>query len=444
MPFTWGAAAASYQIEGKLSDDPRGQCVWDMFCKQSGKTRHGDNGDNACQHISKMQNDVSLMSDIGLDAYRFSISWPRVLPNGTGRTSASGLGFYDRLVDQLLAKGITPWATLFHWDYPYELFLRGGWLNPSCSDWFADYTQVVAEKLGDRIKHWMTLNEPQCFIHLGHQTGYHAPGLKLGMQEVLLAAHNTLLAHGKAVKALRQHSKGCQVGAAPVGHMTLPEQPTQANIAAAEKASFKIVNRDCWNNTWFADPMFLGKYPEDGLKLHQAYLPPVQDQDMATIAQPLDFYGVNIYFCQTLALASDGQAHMIQPETGSRYTSMDWLVSPDCLYWAAKFLHNRYGKPIVVTENGMANADWKAPDGKVEDPQRILYLQEHIARLLDAKAEGVPVDGYFCWSIMDNFEWALGYDRRFGLIHVDYQNQQRTLKSSAYWYRDFIQQQRQG
>ncbi|MBE1301420.1 MAG: beta-glucosidase [Alteromonadaceae bacterium] len=437
-PFIWGAAAASYQIEGKTTDDPRGQCVWDMFCNQPGKVRHGDNGNKACQHIINMPQDVELMTSIGLDAYRFSISWPRVLPNGTGTVSNIGLEFYDRLVDELLEHDIAPWATLFHWDYPYELFLKGGWLHPDSSDWFADYAQVIVDRLGDRIKHWMTLNEPQCFIHFGHQTGYHAPGLQLGIQEVLLAAHNCLLAHGKSAQILRNNCKNAVIGAAPVGRISVPEQRTPENIEAARQDTFAIQNRDCWNNTWFADPMFLGKYPEDGLRLHEAYLPRITDADMATIAQPLDFYGVNIYFADTVAMASDGSAHIITPSTGSRYTSMDWLVSSDCLYWASKFLNERYNKPIIITENGLANTDWKNSEGKVEDPQRIIYLQEHIAHLLKAKAEGVDIDGYFCWSIMDNFEWALGYDRRFGLIHVDYETQQRTLKQSAHWYRDHI------
>lgn len=437
--FTWGAAAASFQIEGSSNGQGRGRCVWDMFCQQPGKVRNGHNGNNACNHIELMEQDVALMADIGLQAYRFSVSWPRVLPDGTGKINQSGLDFYDRLVDTLLANNIAPWVTLFHWDYPYQLFLRGGWLNPGSSDWFAEYTQVIVEKLSDRVSHWMTLNEPQCFIHFGHHTGYHAPGLKLGFKEVLCAAHNALKAHGKAVQCIRSHSKKeSKIGAAPVGHVYVPNRPTEHCIAAAKQATFAIKQQDCWNNTWFADPMFLGQYPEDGLTLHQQYLPDFGPEDMNIICQPLDFYGANIYTAETIASQQHGETHTVLPLQGDRFTSMDWHVVPDSLYWASKFFHERYKVPVVITENGMANHDWVDEAGRVQDPQRIILLKQYTDALLKARAEGVAIEGYFVWSIMDNFEWALGYDRRFGLVHVDYQSLKRTIKDSGYWYQERI------
>lgn len=438
-PFVWGAAAASYQIEGSLNGEGRGKCVWDMFCRQPGRVRFAHHGDNACNHIDHLQTDLDIMSEIGLQAYRFSISWPRVLPQGKGKINEAGLGFYDRLVDGLLERGIAPWTTLFHWDYPYELYLKGGWLNPDSSDWFADYAQVVTDRLSDRVQHWMTLNEPQCFIHFGHHTAYHAPGLELGFQEVLTAAHNALLAHGKAVQVIRASAKSPPtVGAAPVGHISVPADNSQACVAAAKAHTFAVERHDCWNNTWFADPMFLGHYPQDGLTFHAKYLPDFADTDMDIICQPLDFYGANIYTAETLALDNQGQPEVVATKDGDRFTSMDWHVIPESLYWASKFFYERYNVPVIITENGMANHDWVDESGRVQDPQRIILLKEYTNALLKARSEGVAIDGYFVWSIMDNYEWALGYDRRFGLVHVDYQTMKRTIKDSGHWYKERI------
>lgn len=438
--IVWGAAAASYQIEGKLNYDPRGKCVWDMFCETPGNVFHQHNGDQACMHVRHFRKDAKLMGSLRLQAYRLSISWPRILPTGRTEVSKPGLDFYDQLVDNLLEQGIDPWVTLFHWDYPYDLYLRGGWLHPDSPKWFADYTQVIVKLLSDRVQHWMTLNEPQCFIHLGHHTGYHAPGLKLGFREVLTAAHNSLLAHGMATQVIRNFAeKPPVIGAAPVGVITVPKDIQ--SIRAAKEATFAIKEKNTWNNTWFADPMILGEYPEDGLELFAQHLPTIGAEDMKTIQQPLDFYGANIYTAQVMEQTGNSEPRIAEPEVGEQYTSMDWQVVPDCLYWASHFFHERYRLPIVVTENGMANNDYKTAEGEVHDPQRIDYMQRHINKLLQAKDEGVPIKGYFAWSIMDNFEWAYAYDRRFGLVHIDYQDQTRTPKSSAYWYRDFIAEQ---
>ena len=440
--FVWGAAAASFQIEGATREDGRGASVWDAFCQQPGRVRFGHGGDPGCDHYHRYQEDVALMASMGLQAYRLSVSWPRVMPQGRGAVNARGLAFYDRLVDELLARQIDPWVTLFHWDYPLPLYHQGGWLHPDSPKWFADYTAVVVEALSDRVKHWMTLNEPQCFIGLGHQVGEHAPGLRLGMADCLLAAHHTLLAHGLAVQTIRAVSKQpARIGAAPVGIIRFPDNPhSAADVAAARHATFAVERQDLWNNSWWTDPMLLGRYPEDGLSLFAADLPVIGATDLQTIAQPLDFYGVNIYHGERVRAADTPAGYeVVAPAVGRAATCMDWDVAPEALYWGPRLLHERYGLPLVITENGMANNDWVHSDGAVHDPQRIDFMRRYLGALKQAMADGVPVEGYFYWSVMDNFEWAYGYDRRFGLIHVDYATGQRRLKDSALWYRDLIQ-----
>ena len=437
--FVWGAAAASYQIEGGAYDDGKGLSVWDMLCRKPGAIWSGHTGDVACDHYRRYEDDVAIMKEIGLQAYRLSISWPRVMPSGVGTASDEGLGFYDRLVDALLDAGITPYVTLFHWDYPYELYCRGGWLNGDSPDWFADYAKVVADKLSDRVADWMTLNEPQCFIGLGHQEGRHAPGDRLGFAQVLRGGHNALLAHGKATQAIRAASQiPCRVGYAPVGVVKMPHTEGDADVEAARQATFRISDRNCWNNTWWMDPVFLGHYPEDGLALFGADAPEVRGGDMATISQPMDFFGVNIYNGQTVRAGEGGQPEEVDRGVGYPKTAFHWPVTPTALYWGPRFLHERYSLPMVVTENGMSNADWVSLDGKVHDPQRIDFLQRYIREFGRAGEDGAEVAGYFVWSIMDNFEWAEGYRERFGIVHVDYLTQKRIIKDSAYWYRDVI------
>lgn len=437
--FIWGAAAASFQIEGASETDGKGPSVWDMMCKIPGKVWEGNTGDIACDHYNRYREDVDLMSQIGLKAYRLSVSWPRVMPEGTGKVNDKGLSFYDKLVDSLLEKNIDPWVTLFHWDYPYALFNRGGWLNRDSADWFADYSKVIVDKLSDRVSNWMTLNEPQCFIGLGHQTGIHAPGVEFGFSEVLLANHNALRAHGKAVKVIRENAKlPSKIGGAPVGVVKMPATKNEADVNIARESMFSITGKDCWNNSWFADPMIFGHYPKDGLELFKNEMPKIHDGDMEDICQPLDFYGANIYNGQTVKAGKDGDVEFCKSSNGPALTTMDWKVSPESIYWGAKFLYDRYKLPIVVTENGMANTDWVSLDGKVHDPQRIDFMARYLNAYKDAIKDGVEALGYFYWSIMDNFEWAEGYRKRFGLIHVDYETQKRTLKDSALWYRDFI------
>jgi len=437
--FVWGAAAASYQIEGAAYEDGKGLSVWDMMCRQPGKIWEGNTGDVSCDHYHRYQEDARLMGEIGLKAYRLSVSWPRVIPDGVGTVNEKGLAFYDRLIDALLENGVQPWVTLFHWDYPYSLYLRGGWLNSESSNWFAEYTKVIVDKLSDRVSYWMTLNEAQVFIDAGHQAGRHAPGLQLGLPDLLVASHNSLLAHGKAVQIIRARARTKPtIGAAPVGITTIPATDSPQDIEAARKRMFSVMNKNFMNNTWFTDPMVLGKYPEDGLKLFEDELPDIPDGDMETICQPLDFYGANIYRGEVIRATGDGGFESVTGPNGPALTTMEWRVTPEALYWGPRFLFERYRLPIVITENGMANCDWIHRDGKVHDPQRIDFINRYLHEFKRAINDGVVAGGYFLWSIMDNFEWAHGYKQRFGIIYVDYATGKRTLKDSAYWYKDVI------
>ncbi len=436
--FVWGAAAASYQIEGAAFEDGKGPSVWDRFSHRKGKVFGGHTGDVACDHYHRYREDVALMKTIGLQAYRLSISWPRVLPEGTGRVNPAGLDFYDRLVDELLAAGIAPYVTLFHWDYPDALYCRGGWLNSESPDWFAEYTAVVTARLGDRVRYWMTLNEPAVFIVIGHMDGRHAPGDTLAFDQILRMAHHALLAHGKAVQVIRANVPGAQVGAAIVSKIGIPASPTDADIEAARQYTFNFQRHDLWHHNWWSDPMIRGEYPADALELFGDAMPTLGPHDMQTIHQPLDFYGVNIYNGEYVRRGPEGIPEVLPMPMGFPITAFYWPVTPEALYWGPRFLWERYRLPIVITENGLSNTDWISLDGKVHDPQRIDFTRRYLLQLRQAAADGVKLHGYFHWSIMDNFEWAEGMKQRFGLIYVDYQTQQRTLKDSAYWYREVI------
>jgi len=436
--FTWGAAAASYQIEGAAGEGGRGMSVWDMFCRMPGRVYHNDTGEIACDHYHRYKEDVALMKQLGLKAYRLSISWSRVLPDGTGRVNEEGLAFYSALIDELLAAGITPWVTLYHWDLPYALFLRGGWLNPSSPLWFEDYTKRIVDRLSDRVSHWFTLNEPQVFLQEGMVDGTHAPGLQLDWPEALRAAHNVLLAHGRAVRVIRERAKTpALVGYAPVGGSFIPATETPADIEAARQVTLACFEKTLWSNTWFSDPMFFGAYPEDGLKIFGAAMPPVPSADMDIIRQPLDYYGFNTYFATRIRMGTELPEEAPFPP-GSPHTMVHWQVTPEALYWTAKFLHERYRVPMYITENGTAGMDWVHEDGKVHDPQRIDYTSRYLKQVRRAIEEGVDLRGYFHWSIMDNFEWAEGYRQRFGLIYVDFPTGKRIPKDSYDWYQQVI------
>lgn len=435
--FTWGAAAAAYQVEGAAREGGKGLSTWDMMCRQPGRVWEGHAGDVACDHYHRWKSDIGLMKQVGIQAYRLSVSWPRVIPAGTGAVNRKGLDFYDRLVDGLLDAGIEPWVTLFHWDFPHELYLRGGWMNRDSVAWFGDYTKVVVAKLSDRVTHWMTLNEPTCFIKLGLEDGIHAPGDKLGKQEVLTAAHHALMAHGRGVQVIRANArKKPVIGWAPCGNVGVPATTAPADIRAAKR----YVNNgsDLWGFTWWSDPIFFGHYPEDGLRHYGNRAPKVQAGDMELIRQPLDFFGMNIYSAKVLRAAKLKPCESVAFDPGSPHTLFLWKVMPAALYWGPRFIYERYKCPIVITENGLSSMDWVSLDGRVHDTMRIDFMERYLSELRRATRDGVPVKGYFHWSIMDNFEWAEGYKHRFGLIYVNYRTQKRTLKDSARWYRKAI------
>ncbi|OPZ81602.1 MAG: Beta-glucosidase A [bacterium ADurb.Bin429] len=439
--FVWGAATAAYQIEGAVHEDGRGLSVWDVFCRREGAVHGGQSGEVACDHYHRYAEDVALMRQIGLNGYRFSISWPRVLPEGVGRINEAGLAFYDKLVDSLLAAGVTPYITLFHWDFPFELYCKGGWLNRDSAAWFAEYARVVTERLSDRVRHWMTLNEPQCFVTLGHSAAVHAPGVKLAFPtEYLRVAHHALIAHGAAVQAIRAATKQpAQIGYAPMGVMRTPATDSPADIAAAKQATFGMPQYgDFWASSWWMDPVYLGCYPEDGLAMYGKDMPAGFENDLATIHQPLDFFGFNLYSASRVRMGEDGKPVEVPMATGYPITRFNWYVTPEALYWAPKFYHERYGLPIYVTENGMSNADWPMRDDRVHDAQRIDFLARYLREYRRAAEDGVPLAGYFQWSLLDNFEWAEGYKERFGLIYVDYPTGTRIPKDSAYWYGETI------
>lgn len=437
--FVWGAAAASYQIEGAAFKDGKGLSVWDVFTRKEGAVNNNNNGDIACDHYHHYKEDVQIMKEICLKAYRFSISWPRVIPAGRGKVNEKGLDFYDKLVDELLANGIEPYVTLFHWDYPFELYKQGGWLNPASPDWFANYTKVIVQRLSDRVKNWFTINEPQVFVNLGHEDGTHAPGVKLSTAELLQIGHNVLLAHGKAVQAIRENSKQkCQIGLAPSESPGIPVNNTPESIEAARKATFSVEDKGLWAINWWMDPVFFGHYPEEGLKKYEKFLFDIKEEDMEIISQPLDFFGVNIYTGVKVDVDKGGRPVPVEEKDGYPRTAFYWPITPEALYWGPKFYYERYGKPIIITENGMSNTDWVSLDGKVHDPQRIDFLRRYLREYKKAGKDGVDIRGYFYWSIMDNFEWAQGYLERFGLVYVDYESRKRFIKDSAYWYKEVI------
>ena len=437
--FAWGVATASYQIEGAPYKVGGGHSVWDMFCKRPGKIQDASSGDVACDHFNLYKEDVALMKELGVPNYRMSISWPRVLPNGTGLICEEGLSFYDRLIDELLENDIRPHVTLYHWDTPWDIYLRGGWLNRDISDWFAAYTEIVVTKLGDRVASWMTLNEPQCFIGLGMELGNHAPGDRLGQQEILWAAHNALLSHGKAVQVIRANAtNNPKVGWAPVGQCSTPASNSPADIEAARKATFEMTKFDTWSTPLWSDPVFFGKYPKVVEEVWDTCFQQPVEGDMKIIQQPLDFYGANIYNAPTMKEGKDGEPEKVEYPIGGARTVYHWPVTPESLYWGPKFFYERYGKPIVITENGLGLSDWVHVDGKVHDPQRIDFLTRYLTELERASDDGVEIDGYFQWSFMDNFEWNEGYRFRFGLVYVDYETQKRVPKDSAHWYHDVI------
>lgn len=441
--FAWGAATASYQIEGAFNEDGKGLGIWDVYSHIDGKIADNHNGDVACDHYHRFKDDVKLMKELGIKAYRFSLSWPRILPDGTGRVNEKGVKFYSDLIDELLSNGIEPYITLFHWDLPYEIHKKGGWLNDKSVEWFAEYAGKVSELFSDRVKYFMTFNEPQCFIGLGYMTGVFAPGLKSTYKDYFTMCHNVLKAHGAAVIALRKNAKNdIKVGYAPTGSVCYPEKETPENIEAARKNYFSCPNLDdgvFWNVSWWSDPVVLGKYPEDGLEKYKEHLPEITEEDMKLISQPLDFYGQNIYNGWEIGINENGEEVRLKRPDGSPKTGNQWPVTPEVLRWGPRFLYERYKLPIYITENGMCAHDWVSLDGKIHDPNRIDFLNRYLNELEKATDDGADIAGYFLWSFMDNLEWVKGYSDRFGIVYVDFQTQERIPKDSAYWYKEWIE-----
>ncbi|GAA2074946.1 GH1 family beta-glucosidase [Actinomadura alba] len=441
--FRWGVATAAYQIEGAVTADGRGASIWDTFSRQPGRTRDGHTGDMACDHYHRWAADLRLMAGLGLDDYRFSVAWPRVRPTGDGPVNHAGLDFYDRLTDGLLEHGITPVPTLYHWDLPQPLEDRGGWLNRDTAYRFAEYADAVAERLADRVGLWITLNEPAVVMAYGYAFGLHAPGRTL-MLDALPTAHHQLLAHGLAVGALRGHG----ARRIAIANHYIPAWPAgeSAEDVAAAGAFDALINR------LFTEPILLGRYPEvpglgtgaPGAGAGRAVLdaPVVRDGDLKVISAPIDALGVNYYQPNVVAAAENGPLPFdIRPVRGHPTTGTGWPVVPGALRDLLLDLQRRYGgalPPIHITENGCSY------DERLDDTDRVAFLDAHLRAVREAMDEGVDVRGYYVWSLLDNFEWAEGYHARFGLVHVDYQTQRRTPRASYAWYRDFIAAHRAG
>ncbi len=440
--FLWGAATSSYQIEGAAGEDGRGESIWDRFAKTLGKVEDGSNGDVACDHYHRMPEDVRLMRSLGLRAYRFSIAWPRIQPTGRGRPNQRGVDFYSRLVDQLLEAGITPFATLYHWDLPQALEDEGGWRARATAEAFVEYASVIGRALGDRVKDFITHNEPWCAGLLSHQRGIHAPGLT-DWGAALTASHHLLLSHGLAVPVLRRESRGSRVG------ITLNLTP--AVPASSSAADHDACRRfDGYFNRWFLDPLHGRRYPADMIAdyIAEGYLPPsgltaLLPGDLEAIAAPCDFLGVN-YYNRAVVRSDRPWEGLPRPDLapvvpGAEFTEMGWEVYPDGLSQILTRVHLTYGpRRIYVTENGASYSVGPDAEGRVRDEARVRYLRDHFLAARRAMDAGVPLAGYFVWSLLDNFEWDRGYTQRFGIVWVDYATQARVLKDSALWYRRVI------
>jgi beta-glucosidase len=431
--FQLGVATSSYQIEGAVNDDGRAPSIWDVFTHRPGTIKDGSTGDVACDHYHRFAEDVALMDWLGVDAYRFSIAWPRVLPNGRGAVNAKGLDFYERLVDALLERGIAPCATLYHWDLPAALEAEGGWLARSTADAFAEYSAVVADRLGDRVALWLTHNEPWCQAFLGYEIALFAPG-KRDLSQALLAAHHLLVSHGLAVQALRSRVRA-PVGIAPNFMPAHPASDAPADIAAAAR-------QDGYFNRWFIEPVLGLGYPSDMVELYGAHMPVIAPRDLDIIAQPIDVVGVNYYERCMVAHEDNGSVLKRRSiKTSALPRTADREIYAPGLREVLDRLHQRYRVPrIVITENGAASkADEAIENGRVHDSVRVDFLRQHLEQVALARRDGIPVDGYFAWSLMDNFEWSEGYTLRYGVVHVDFTTQKRTPKDSALFLRSLSQ-----
>ena len=429
--FTFGVATASFQIEGAAKEDGRKPSIWDAFCNMPGRVYQGHNGDTACDHYHRVDSDLDMMKAMGVSAYRFSIAWPRIVPEGTGRINEPGLDFYDRLIDGLKARGIKAFATLYHWDLPLALMGDGGWTARSTAYAFQRYTRTVMERLGDRLDAVATFNEPWCSVWLSHLYGIHAPGER-NMEAALAAMHYTNLAHGLGVEAIRDVAPQVPVGIVLNAHETLPGSESAADLAAAERAHQ-------FHNGAFFDPIFKGEYPADFLAALGDRMPKVEDGDLKTIGQKLDWWGLNYYTPMRVAddpsEGAEFPATVSAPPVVDTKTDIGWEVYAPALKSLVERLYDRYDLPdCYITENGACYNMGPGADGEIDDQPRLDYYADHLGMVADLISEGIPMKGYFAWSLMDNFEWAEGYRMRFGLVYVDYETQERTLKKSGKWY----------
>ncbi len=422
--FMWGAATAAFQVEGAYAQDGKGPSIWDELSE--GKILHGDTGNVAADHYRRWREDIALMREIGINAYRFSVSWARIFPSGD-EVNERGLAFYRELVRALKEAGIEPVCTLYHWDLPMWLHERGGWLNEETALKFAEFARTVCEALSEDVRYWITINEPQSFICAGYESGVHAPFESYPLPVLRKISRIVMLAHGMAVREIREWAELKPfIGYAPTASVFVPYDDSEEEIRRARERTFSVERAG--SAAWWSDPIVAGVIP-DGFE------DVLSREDMATICQPLDFYAFNVY----TALNYEAEEKRFI-KSGMPRTAFGWVIDPKSIYWAAKFFYERYRLPILVTENGMANVDFPMHDKRVRDPQRIEYIRCYLTELKRASEEGIPVVGYFYWSLLDNLEWAMGYDMRFGLIYVDFQTQERTLKDSAYYYRSVIEQ----
>ena len=428
--FVWGVATSAFQIEGAAAVDGKGPSIWDEFCRQPGAIADNSNGDVACDHYHRLDADLDLIASLGVDAYRFSVSWPRVQPSGSGAWNEPGLDFYERLVDGLLARGVKPYLTLNHWDLPATLQASGGWANRDTVQRFVEYACGMARRMGDRVAAITTHNEPWVIAALGHESGTFAPGVK-SRATAMQVSHHLLLSHGLALQALRAQGCTSRLGIVLNLAPTLPASNTEADFAKAR------LDDGC-SVRWYMDPLFLGEYPRDVLEHLGVDAPRVEAGDMLHIATPMDFLGVNYYTRVMASAATPWDVH----SGGLELTDMGWEVYPEGLTdLLVRLQHDYPVPPMYVKENGAAFKD-RIVDGRVHDAQRTSYIARHIAAVGEALRRGVRMEGYMVWSLLDNFEWASGYEKRFGIVHVDYASQRRTIKDSGFWYRDFLQRQR--
>jgi len=436
--FKWGVATSSHQIEGATHVDGRGESIWDRFAATPGKIADGTNGDVACDHYNLWGTDIEKMRWLGVDSYRFSIAWSRILPTGRGPVNKPGLDFYDRLVDGLLAARIDPMVTLYHWDLPQALQDEGGWANRDTMDAFLEYTEAVTRRLGDRVSKWITHNEPWCIATLGHEEGHHAPG-HFDPPEALRVAHHVLVSHGMAVERIRTNVPNAEVGIALILTPCYPATPTVGDEDAVRQFDGSF-------NRWYLDPLYRGRYPDDAIADRRRWghlssddLPFVLPGDMEKIAVPTDFLGLNFYSRAVMKAGAEGRAAAVQMAPKEELTDMEWEVFPDGLKDILVRVHQEYQVPkIYITENGAAYPTAPDSEGRVHDDRRVEYFRLHLESCCRALEAEVPLAGYFAWSLLDNFEWAHGYEKRFGLFWVDYETQERIPKDSAHWYRDAI------